>query len=505
MRRHVFRLSIALLSLLVVLSTAPTRARADSPSISAPTALAMSVPGTSRSVLAGGWINTTKLNVHFGVQVAGVALTPQVEFVASNVPFTGNPTASGTAMSASGQATVAISGLQSSHTYHWQARLVDASNNASPWVAFAPGGGTAPDVGVDQVSPTRPIFSSSTNPDQSKWYKVPSPVVHWQSYDALSGVAGYTVQLLRQPHVIKAGKTTSGTGARLSNLADGSWWVAVRSEDRAGNWSPTGTFQLNLDRKSPYVWWIGPKRLDFNPYHGVLTAHFKVSKTSNLKLDLWRVGAKAPIARYSYTNLSAGQTVAVTWNGKVGSGRYAPKGFYYFAADVSDHANNLMHRNLGGIDLTPNPGIKTPAGVVLYPDSGKTIIVSLSQETLYAYDGTKQVLRTYVTTGNPNLPTPPGSYTVMARYHPYEFISPWPEGSPYYYPPSWSQYALLFRDGGYFLHDAPWRSAFGPGTNGPGQPGTNYGGTHGCVNIPPDPMVFLWNWAPIGTTVLVVN
>jgi lipoprotein-anchoring transpeptidase ErfK/SrfK len=181
-----------------------------------------------------------------------------------------------------------------------------------------------------------------------------------------------------------------------------------------------------------------------------------------------------------------------------------PKGYYYFAADVTDRAENLTHRNVGGIAVNPESDLRTPAGILVYPDGGRRIIVSLSQETLYAYDGTRQVLRTFVTTGNPSLPTPVGSYTILARYSPFEFISPWPEGSAYWYPPSWTSYAMLFRGDGYFLHDAPWRSVFGPGTNGPGQPGTNYGGTHGCVNIPPGPMLALWNFSSIGTPVDVV-
>jgi lipoprotein-anchoring transpeptidase ErfK/SrfK len=182
-----------------------------------------------------------------------------------------------------------------------------------------------------------------------------------------------------------------------------------------------------------------------------------------------------------------------------------PRGYYFFAATAVDRARNFTHVNVGGIRLNPIPPTVGPDGVRLYANGGKEIIVVLSQQTLYAYNGTHLDLKTYVTTGNPALPTPVGTYSVMAKYHPYEMISPWPVGSPYYYAPSWMSYAMLFRDGGYFLHDAPWRSTFGPGTNGPGTPGTNYGGTHGCVNIPLSAMTYLWNWTPVGTKVLVVS
>jgi lipoprotein-anchoring transpeptidase ErfK/SrfK len=63
---------------------------------------------------------------------------------------------------------------------------------------------------------------------------------------------------------------------------------------------------------------------------------------------------------------------------------------------------------------------------------------------------------------------------------------------------------MEFIRGGYFIHDAPWRSVFGKASQGDGRPGTNYGGTHGCVNVPYNAMRFLYGWAPIGTPVHVV-
>jgi len=128
--------------------------------------------------------------------------------------------------------------------------------------------------------------------------------------------------------------------------------------------------------------------------------------------------------------------------------------------------------------------------------AGKLIVISLGRQVLTAYQDGKVVLTTYVATGRPQLPTPPGVYHVFARYSPYEMISPWPRSSPFYYPPSWVNWAMEFIGGGYFIHDAPWRSWYGPGSN-------IYNGTHGCVNVPYSPMLFLWNWTPIGTTVVV--
>lgn len=135
----------------------------------------------------------------------------------------------------------------------------------------------------------------------------------------------------------------------------------------------------------------------------------------------------------------------------------------------------------------------------------RVIMISTESQTLRVYDRGALIHEDYVTTGRPELPTPHGVFQVSARYSPYEFISPWPVGSPYYYPPSPVHFAMLFRDGGYFLHDAPWRTVYGPRTNLPhydSDPGEPLG-SHGCVNIPYADMLWLWKWATIGTTVVV--
>jgi lipoprotein-anchoring transpeptidase ErfK/SrfK len=140
--------------------------------------------------------------------------------------------------------------------------------------------------------------------------------------------------------------------------------------------------------------------------------------------------------------------------------------------------------------------IKEQAPIVYTPGAGKLIVISISRQELTAFQDGTAVLTSLVTTGRPALPTPPGVYRVFARYSPYEMISPWGYGSAFWYPPSWTNWAMEFRTGGYFIHDAPWRSWYGPGSD-------IYNGTHGCVNVPRSNMAFLWNWTPIGTTVVV--
>jgi lipoprotein-anchoring transpeptidase ErfK/SrfK len=125
---------------------------------------------------------------------------------------------------------------------------------------------------------------------------------------------------------------------------------------------------------------------------------------------------------------------------------------------------------------------------------GKVIVISLARQQLTAYQDGAVFLTTPVTTGRPELPTVTGSFSIQSKHSPYTMISPWPKNSPYWYPTSVVGYAMFFFEG-YAIHDAPWRSAYGPGTEAHG--------SHGCVNTPLKAMEKLYAWAGIGTTVIV--
>jgi hypothetical protein len=495
---------VAVLSVFILLSALPRGVAADSSAPLPPTGLAMSRAGSAQELAAGSWINAGKLDLRFQVQVSNGPVVPQVEVEPVGTAFTGTPNFHGSSLSSSGVADVQVGGLADAHRYHWQARIVDASGAASPWAAYAAPGSPGFDFGVDTDAPARPVITSSSNPVQSKWYHNKIVTLQWQAQDTLSGIKGYAFKVGHRPSMTVPTSTVAASGAHLTNLGNGVWYVLVRAQDNAGNWSTAATYRVQLDRTMPRIRWLSAWRFQFNPYQGATTVRFRVTKNAAITAQLWRVGSHLPTAQFHFPHARAGQTIAIRWNGRTGSGKFVPKGYYYFAFKAVDHAGNVLRTHLGGITVNPAKPTVSIGGITLYPTDGKRIIVVLSQETLYAVQGDRVVVKTYVTTGNRELPTPTGTYHILARYHPYEMISPWPPGSPYYYAPSWMEYAMLFRNGGYFLHDAPWRSVFGPGSNSGTQPGTNYGGTHGCVNIPSGPMTTLWGWAPIGTEVDVV-
>ena len=139
--------------------------------------------------------------------------------------------------------------------------------------------------------------------------------------------------------------------------------------------------------------------------------------------------------------------------------------------------------------------------------NGQVVLVSLTQQWVWAYQDQRLVMASAATTGMPQLPTPTGVYHIMMKESNVEFYSPWPYGSPYYYTPEHVDYAMLFREGGFYLHSASWRHAFGPGTNVPhtDPDGTWETGSHGCVNLPVNAASALYGWIGIGATVIIVR
>lgn len=137
---------------------------------------------------------------------------------------------------------------------------------------------------------------------------------------------------------------------------------------------------------------------------------------------------------------------------------------------------------------------------------GQVVLVSISKQQLWAFQDGKLVLTSLVTTGMPQLPTPQGTFNVQMKEQDVMFYSPWPYGSPFYYTPEHINYAMLFRAGGFYIHDAPWRHAFGPGTNAPhtDPDGAYETGSHGCVNMPTSVAAQLYSWIHVGATVTIV-
>ena len=128
---------------------------------------------------------------------------------------------------------------------------------------------------------------------------------------------------------------------------------------------------------------------------------------------------------------------------------------------------------------------------------GKVIVVSVTQERLVALQDGVIVLDTLITSGRPSLPTVLGTFHIFYKSSPYHMCTPaqW-RGTQYDYGCVNEQWAMEFESSGYFIHDAYWRTHYGPGSD------TESGGTHGCVNVPAQQMQWLYGWADVGTPVI---
>ncbi|MDP9351746.1 MAG: L,D-transpeptidase/peptidoglycan binding protein, partial [Chloroflexota bacterium] len=228
------------------------------------------------------------------------------------------------------------------------------------------------------------------------------------------------------------------------------------------------TWWLDREDITEAVWWNGQGGTELNPYLGVDTMEQQirlfVTEPPDTIID-YRATAEDAVAALEDGN----RTVEIT----------------------SRHLNTPSSPHIG--DEARWAG--------QFPD--KWIDLNLTTQSMAAYEGGKQVRVSLITSGRPELATPTGVYSVMDKLSPYTFISPWPKGHKWWYPTADANFALRFRHGGLYIHDAPWRSVYGPGTNGSGRSGAASTGSHGCVNVPYEMMVWLYGWSEVGTTIVI--
>jgi len=134
---------------------------------------------------------------------------------------------------------------------------------------------------------------------------------------------------------------------------------------------------------------------------------------------------------------------------------------------------------------------------------GQAVVISFQDQHLWAYQNGQVVLDSPVTTGIRGVTdfgTDFGPMKVLWKDHPHTMKSPWPKGSPYYYPDTVVQWATFFTKTGESIHDANWEpdNALGPGS----QFNPSFR-SHGCVHIPAGKAQWMYDWAPLGMPVIV--
>lgn len=115
--------------------------------------------------------------------------------------------------------------------------------------------------------------------------------------------------------------------------------------------------------------------------------------------------------------------------------------------------------------------------------TGKCILVIISRQMTYAYEDGRVVNATAVSTGVRGHNTPTGTYHVYGKTAKQKM------SGPGYYLPNvpW----ILWWHGDYSIHGTYWHHNFG------------HPMSHGCVNMPTPTAKWYFDWAPVGTAVII--
>jgi lipoprotein-anchoring transpeptidase ErfK/SrfK len=115
--------------------------------------------------------------------------------------------------------------------------------------------------------------------------------------------------------------------------------------------------------------------------------------------------------------------------------------------------------------------------------TGKCILVLLNKQRVYAFQDGKQVYTSLVSTGVAGHRTPTGTFHIYGKT-----VSQKMSGPGYYLPHV--PYILWFK-GDYSLHGTYWHHNFG------------HVMSHGCVNLPTPVAHWFFDWAQVGTAVVI--
>ncbi len=123
--------------------------------------------------------------------------------------------------------------------------------------------------------------------------------------------------------------------------------------------------------------------------------------------------------------------------------------------------------------------------------STKKILVDRSEQMLYAYDGDTLFTQLSISTGIQLTPTPRGTFTVYRKTPSRYMQGPLPGISEKYYDLPGVPWNLYFSEQGAVIHGAYWHDKFGQRWSS------------GCVNVPLSGARAIYEWADVGTTVVV--
>lgn len=123
----------------------------------------------------------------------------------------------------------------------------------------------------------------------------------------------------------------------------------------------------------------------------------------------------------------------------------------------------------------------------------KWIVVDVTNKYMEAYEKDQVVRKFLVSAGAPATPTALGQFTIRAKVRRQDMRGRNVDGSSYFQP---NVEFVNYFYGGQAIHGNYWRplSWFG-----------NVNSSHGCVGLPNPEAEWVYNWAPIGTPIIIHN
>lgn len=192
--------------------------------------------------------------------------------------------------------------------------------------------------------------------------------------------------------------------------------------------------------------------------------------------------ARAPVNQVT-VNEDGRSVVAIA--GQDGRALSDPNGLKIQADDA---AKNV----LGAKGLQFSTPLKGQSFKAVTPTAfGKLLVGNVTTKKLWAYQNGKLVNSWLSSDGKPSTPTPLGEFHIYAKFTVQDMRGTNADGSTYYQPAvPWVNY---FYEGsavhGVYWHPLSWFGAINS--------------SHGCIGLPVDEAKWVFDWAPIGTTVIV--
>ncbi len=121
--------------------------------------------------------------------------------------------------------------------------------------------------------------------------------------------------------------------------------------------------------------------------------------------------------------------------------------------------------------------------VALQASKGRWILVDLKYQRLIAWEGAKPIYAIVISTGKNSTPTLPGVFKIQSKV-PAQRL----RGADYDIP---NVPYVMYYKGNYAIHGVYWHHSFGTPVS------------HGCVNVAVDHARWLFNWASVGTPVVI--